>query len=95
QYSAAEAQVKIGEATTGISEEMADVGLALDRAQEKTENMKARAAAIDELTAQGLLDDPLESKDHVQRELDKYSAEQNVQTELERLKKEMQQEGSR
>lgn len=95
QYSAAEAQVKIGEAATGISEEMADVGLALERAQEKTENMRARAAAIDELTDQGLLDDLLESKDDVKRELDKYSTAQNVQAELERLKKEVQQEGAR
>lgn len=95
RYSAAEAQVKIGEATTGISEEMADVGLALERAQEKTDNMRARAAAIDELTDRGLLEDLLESKDHVKRELDKYSTAQNVQAELERLKKEVQQEGAR
>ena len=36
QYSAAEAQVKIGEAATGIGEHMADVGLAIQRAQDKT-----------------------------------------------------------
>ena len=36
QYSAAEAQVKINESVTGISEEMADVGLALERAENKS-----------------------------------------------------------
>jgi|GEM_PF-5966797 len=95
QYSAAEAQVKIGEAVTGISEEMADVGMALERAREKTENMRARAAAIDELTKRGLLEDPLEPGDPINRELDKITAAQNVQVELHRLKKEMQQEGAR
>ena len=51
QYSAAEAQVRIGEAATGIGEQMADVGLAIQRAKDKTEQMQARANAIDELTA--------------------------------------------
>ena len=51
QYSAAEAQVRIGEAATGIGEQMADVGLAVQRAKDKTEQMQARASAIDELTA--------------------------------------------
>ena len=36
QYSAAEAQVRISEAATGIGEEMADVGLAIERAKDKT-----------------------------------------------------------
>lgn len=93
QYTAAEAQVKIGEAATGISEEMADVGMALERARDKTENMRARAAAIEEMTDRGLLEDPLEEKDYVKNELDKYTTAQNVQSELSRLKQEMQREG--
>src|SRR5206468_11837833 len=36
QYSAAEAQVKIGEAATGIGQHMEDVGLAVQRAKDKT-----------------------------------------------------------
>ncbi|MEJ7714461.1 MAG: PspA/IM30 family protein [Thermoleophilaceae bacterium] len=43
QYSAAEAQVKISEAANGVGEEMADLGLAIQRAEDKTEQMKARA----------------------------------------------------
>lgn len=93
QYTAAEAQVKIGEATTGISEEMADVGMALERARDKTENMQARAAAIDELTEQGVLDDPLQDNDYVKSELDKLSTAQEVQLELDKLKQEIQQGG--
>ena len=37
QYSAAEAQVKISEAANGVGEEMADLGLAIQRAEDKTE----------------------------------------------------------
>src|SRR5579863_402332 len=57
QYSAAEAQVKIGEAASGIGEHMADVGLSIQRAKDKTEQMQARASAIDELTSAGALQD--------------------------------------
>jgi phage shock protein A len=86
QYSAAEAQVKINESVTGISEEMADVGLALERAENKTEEMKARAAAIDELMEAGTLEDLTGSRDEIDRELAKISAQSNVESELARLK---------
>ena len=56
-YSAAEAQTRINEAFSGISEEMGDVGLAIQRAEDKTAQMQARAGAIDELMASGALDD--------------------------------------
>ncbi len=57
QYSAAEAQVKISEAANGVGEEMADLGLAIQRAEDKTEQMKARAGAVEELEAAGTFDD--------------------------------------
>ncbi len=57
QYTAAEAQTKIGEAFSGISEDMADVGMAMDRAENKVQTMQARAGAIDELLESGALDD--------------------------------------
>src|SRR5919206_3907468 len=56
QYSAAEAQVRIGEAATGIGRNMEDVGLAVQRAKDKTEQLQARAAAVDELTEAGGLE---------------------------------------
>jgi phage shock protein A len=91
QYSAAEAQVKIGEAATGLSEELADVGMAVERAQEKTEKMKARAAAIDELVESGNLTDNLSvgPKDEVGRELARLSTQQSIDADMERLKKEV------
>src|SRR3954454_22466144 len=44
-YTAAEAQTRINEAFSGISEEMGDVGMAIQRAEDKTQQMQARAGA--------------------------------------------------
>jgi len=88
QYSAAEAQVKVTESVTGISEEMADVGVAIQRAEDKTENMKARSAALDELLEQGVLEDQVSGSD-LDRELAKVKAQGGVDAELARLKEEM------
>jgi phage shock protein A len=89
-YTAAEAQTRISEAFTGISEEMGDVGLAIQRAEDKTEQMKARAGAIDELMASGALDDLVGGRpDDIQVELDRMGASTTVDTELERMKAEI------
>lgn len=89
QYSAAEAQVKINEAFSGVSEEMADVGLALQRAEDKTEQMKARAGALDELLESGVLDDMTQTGDVIDRELAQVTQQSDVDAELEALKKEL------
>ena len=88
QYSAADAQVKITESVTGISEEMADVGMAVQRAEEKTENMKARSAALDELLESGTLTD-LSGGDEIENELAKVKAKSTVEDELAKMKAEM------
>jgi phage shock protein A len=88
QYSAAEAQVKVTESVTGISEEMADVGMAVQRAEEKTENMKARSAALDELLEAGTLTD-YSGSDDLDRELAKVKAGSSVDDMLARMKEEM------
>ncbi|MBI4233232.1 MAG: PspA/IM30 family protein [Chloroflexi bacterium] len=89
QYTAAEAQVKIGEALSGVSEEMADVGTSIERAQNKTEEMRARASAIDELAKVGVLEDLSRSGDPVAQELSQLAAQQNVEQELAALKREL------
>jgi phage shock protein A len=87
-YTAAEAQTRIGEAVSGISEEMGDVGLAMQRAQDKTEQMQARAGALDELLASGALEDATlpGGRDDVQSELDALTAGHDVDDELARMK---------
>jgi phage shock protein A len=89
-YTAAEAQTKIGEAFSGISEEMSDVGLAMQRAEDKTQQMQARAGAIDELLASGALDDPTGlAKDDITAELERMSSTSDVELELAKLKQEL------
>lgn len=87
-YTAAEAQTKINEAFSGISNEMGDVGQAIQRAEDKTAQMQARSGALDELLASGALDQPggLGGGDDITRELEAMSSESDVETELAALK---------
>jgi phage shock protein A len=89
QYSAAEAQVRIGEAATGIGEQMADTGLAIQRAKDKTEQMQARASAIEELTTSGALEDFTSDQTQLDRELAQLSSSTQVDQELAQLKAEL------
>jgi phage shock protein A len=92
QYSAAEAQVKISEAATGVGEEMADVGLAIQRAEDKTEQMRSRASAVEELEEAGTFDDLTQiggPKDDIDRELAQLGAGQQVDDELAKMKAEL------
>ena len=88
--SAPEAQSRIGEAVSGISEEMGDVGMAVQRAQDKTAQMQARAGAIDELMASGALNDMSGTPhDDIQAELDSMRGGQDIELELQRLRGEI------
>lgn len=55
RYTAAEAQVRISEALAGISRELSDLSAGLEQAETRTERMQARASAIDQLMAAGVL----------------------------------------
>lgn len=89
-YTAAEAQTRIGEAFSGISEEMSDVGMAIQRAEDKTSSMQARAGAIDELLASGALEDSTGTlKDNLTAELDRLSSDGDVELELSRMRQEI------
>ncbi|HZT85743.1 MAG TPA: PspA/IM30 family protein [Gaiellaceae bacterium] len=90
QYSAAEAEVRVGEAATGIGRHMQDTGLAIQRAKDKTEEMQARAAAIDELTSTGALEDfTAGDQTQLDRELAQISSSSQVDQELAKLKAEV------
>jgi phage shock protein A len=88
QYSAAEAQVRIKESVSGISEEMTDVGLSMNRAEDKTEKMKAKAQALDEMINSGVLTDYTSNKDDIEKELEKITVNGSVEEELAKLKAE-------
>jgi phage shock protein A len=90
QYSAAEAQVRIGEAATGIGEQMADTGLAIQRAKDKTEQMQARASAVDELVESGALEDFTSGGEtDLDRELKQLATSTQVDDELAKMKSEI------
>lgn len=92
RYSAAEAQVRISEAATGVGEQMAYVGTALQRAIDKTENLQARASAIQELEAAGTFDDFTSlgpGKDDIDRQLERIGAGSAVDDELARIRAEL------
>jgi phage shock protein A len=91
QYGAAQAQVKIQEAATGISEEMSDVNLAVQRAQDKVLQMQARANALDELTESGTLAEiGPGAADPLDRQLQQLSNQSEVDRQLAELKAQMQ-----
>src|SRR5579872_592750 len=89
QYSAAEAQVRINEAATGIGGKMADAGAAIERARSKTEEMQARASAMDELMASGTLEDYTSDKTQLDRELQQMASQSQVDSELAKMKQEL------
>ncbi len=92
QYSAAEAQVQISEAANGVGEQMADLGLAIQRAEDKTENMRARASAVEELEQAGAFDDITQlggGQDDIDRELAQIGAGSQVDDELAKMKAEL------
>jgi phage shock protein A len=88
-YTAAEAQTKIGEAVSGISESMGDAGMSMQRAQDKIDSMQARAGAMDELLASGALTDLTHPVDDIQAQLDQLSTTSAVDNELAALKAEV------
>ena len=89
QYSAAEAQVRIGEAATGIGRDMENTGLAIQRAKDKTDQMQARASALDELVSSGDLQEVGSDKTQLDRELAQVASQSQVDRELEQLKSEV------
>lgn len=89
-YTAAQAQTQVNEAFSGIGEEMGDVGMAIQRAEDRTAELQARAEATDELMASGVLDDMTGStKDDLTRELEAMASTNAVEDELARMKAEL------
>jgi phage shock protein A len=90
QYSAAEAQVRIGEATTGLSSELSDIGMATSRAQDQVEQMRARAAAVEELVSTGALDEiGSTGTSSLDRQIAALSADAQVDAEMAKMRAEL------
>jgi phage shock protein A len=89
QYTAAQAETSVGESAAGISKSFGDSGAELQRTQDKIEQMQARAGAVDELLASGVLEDVGGDTDDIQKELDEAGAAAGVDQELAALKAEI------
>jgi phage shock protein A len=82
--------VQIGEATTGLGKGLSEAGRAIERARDKTEQLQARALAVDELMASGTLTDQLNpGETPIDRELAELSKSADVEADLARLKDEL------
>src|SRR5919108_393865 len=90
KHNAAKASTQVGESVTGLSEHMADVNLMLDRAREKTAQMQARAAAVDQLMDSGALDTiGPGSQDDIDRQLKVHVVDTAVDAQLAAMKKQL------
>jgi phage shock protein A len=69
---------------------MSDVGLALTRAQDKTEQMQARAAAVNELVETGAIDDlTAPAGSDLDQQIAALTAGSQVDNELAKMKAEL------
>ena len=88
RYEAAEASARVSEAMTGAGDEMENISRSIERAREDTEDMEARAAAMDELEESGAFESALSTESDLDRELDEIRQKGEVDAELETLKSE-------
>jgi len=88
RYSASEAEVKVKEALSGVSGELAELGMAVGRAEEKADRLQSRAKALDSLVDIGALE-PAGGGDYVENELKRLTGGAEIDDELERLKAEI------
>jgi phage shock protein A len=89
RYSAAEAQVEINEALTGVSEELAELGLAMEQAERKSEYMQARAAAIERLVEDNIFELPFSAGEMNGFQLTSLDTDEDIESKLLALKNEL------
>lgn len=89
EYSAAKASVSIGEAMHGINQHAEDISGSLDRAQDKIQQMQARASAIDELDESGSMAAIGDGGDSIRQQLEAAKSSDSLKEELAKLKAEV------
>jgi phage shock protein A len=85
-YSSAEARIKAAEALSGIAGELAELSIAVGRAEDKTRRLQARAGALDALIETDALAPPWGVADALGQELRRLASAQAVKAELAELK---------
>jgi len=89
QAGAAKASSQAMEGVTGLSEQMADVTLLMDRATDKVARLQARAAAVGELADSGALDTLSLSGDDIDARLAGATLSSDVDAQLAAMKQQM------
>ena len=88
-YAAAQAQVQLNEAMTGLSAEMGDLQVMIERAHNKVQNMQARATALDELAGGASLPQIGPGGDDIDRELARLSESDTIERQLASMKRDL------
>ena len=86
QHAAATSRIMVNDALAGVSSELIELSMAVGRAEERTDRLRAQASAIDILVNSGALSSPFASPDPVERELRDLATRKAVQAELDLLK---------
>jgi phage shock protein A len=86
QYSAAESEVRIKQSITGVVNEVSDLIVALNKAEDKLEKLKLKSEALDQMIDCGLLACYTSNEDKVEKELQNIELQKSVEDELARLK---------
>jgi phage shock protein A len=89
RFSAAEAQVRINEAVTGVSEDFAELSATLQQAEERTESLQSRATAIDKLVHDGDLSAISPTAESLDVRLGLAAADEEVERQLSALAREV------
>jgi phage shock protein A len=86
QYAAAKAQLAISDAVAGLYSQLREVGVRIERATEKAEDMNVRASVIEELEGSGVLAAIGTGEDDIDRQLRELSSGPSIDAELARMK---------
>lgn len=86
QYTAEKSVADVNESLSGLSDDFGGVGRAMQHAKDKTEQMKARSQAVNELTDEGVLSDPLDTQSTTEKQLDEVQMQKSIEDELLALK---------
>ena len=89
QYAVAKAQLVISDAVAGLSSQLREVGVRIERAREKAEDMNVRAGVIEELEGSGVLAAIGTGEDDIDRQLREVSSGASIDAELARMKLEV------
>jgi phage shock protein A len=89
QYAAARAQLAISDTVAGLSSQLREAGLRIERTNQEVEEMNLQADVTEELERTGVLTPIGAGEDDLDRQLRQLGSGESVDTELSRMKREL------